>query len=134
MNKWPLGCTATVDALAVEGEGLGRPAEDGARRSLPPLYAPKLLEEGFSEAWERPPSGSDVAFRGEATAAGSADEGFEDEAAPRHEAGQGEIDKVRHHRLRLMTADARDHRASHQQHQTDSSQRHQDRRDVERGR
>jgi hypothetical protein len=28
-------------------KGSDAPAEDGARRGLPPLYAPKLLEGGF---------------------------------------------------------------------------------------
>ncbi len=32
-----------------KAKGSDAPAEDGARRGLPPLYAPKLLEEKFSE-------------------------------------------------------------------------------------
>src|SRR6266536_1186608 len=65
--------------------------------------------------------------------AGSAGEGLGAEAAPRHEGGHGEIDQVDHDRYRLATAEARDHRANKQQHRTGSSQRHQNRRDVERG-
>src|SRR5918995_4559135 len=44
-----------------------------------------------------------------------------EEAAPRHEAGQGEIGQVCHHCLGLVTAEACDHRADHDQHQTGSS-------------
>ena len=55
------------------------------------------------------------------------------EAAPRHEGGHGEIDQVPDDRGPLATAQAHDHRASKQQHRTGSSQRHQNRRDAERG-
>ena len=55
------------------------------------------------------------------------------EAAPRHEGGHGEIDQVGDDRCPLATAEAHDHRASKQQYRAGSSQRHQNRRDAERG-
>src|SRR5829696_7594019 len=57
--------------------------------------------------------------------AGSAGEGLGAETAPRDEAGQGEQDQGYHDSLGLATADVRDERADHQQHQTDGGQRHQ---------
>lgn len=53
---------------------------------------------------------------------------------PRHEAGQGEVGQVHHDYLGLLTAKVRDRRADHQQHQPDGSERHQNRREIERGR
>jgi beta-glucanase (GH16 family) len=63
----------------------------------------------------------------------SAAERLGPEATPRHEGGHGEIGQVAHE-VHLVSAKAREHRADHQQPDSDSSERHQDRRDVERGR
>jgi hypothetical protein len=63
----------------------------------------------------------------------SASEGPGAETARRHEGGNSEIDQVDRDRCPLATAEAHDHRASKQQNRTRSGQRHQNRRDVERG-
>jgi hypothetical protein len=52
----------------------------------------------------------------------SAGEGLGAEAGPREETGQHEQDQAHHDPLGLVPADVRDHRACHQQHQTDGGQ------------
>jgi ubiquinone/menaquinone biosynthesis C-methylase UbiE len=60
-------------------------------------------------------------------------EGLGADTAPRHEGGQSEIDQVSQHELDLVAPDACDHRANHDDHQTEGGKRHQNRCDVERG-